>query len=193
MIKKYVCGFMFNQRMSDIILIRKQKPAWQAGVLNGVGGKVNEGEHEYDAMIREFEEETGVHYEGWKLFAVITDKETFRVAFYAAADNDAFKNATTTEDEAVVKSNIRGRGDIGFCIDGSAVYNLNWLIPLALDEKIDGCIEFAYLPNGPSIGKGNFLIPDNSVGVLNITKPFHQHHLILRQIRNEYAQNSSCN
>lgn len=163
MIKKYVVGLMFNKLMSDVVLIRKQKPAWQVGMLNGVGGKVNEGEHEREAMIREFEEETGVHYEDWKKFAVVTDKETFRVAFYAASDYESFKNVHTTEAETIVKSNIRGCGDIGFCIDGSAVYNLNWLIPLALDEKIVFPVEFTHLPNGPSFGNGNFLNPDNGV------------------------------
>jgi len=155
--KNYVVGFMFNQLMSNVVLIRKQKPAWQLGALNGVGGKVKGGECELNAMIREFEEEAGVHYEDWRKFAVITDNVNFSVSFYTAADCKAFKDAKTVETETIVKSNIRGRGDIGFCIDGSCIYNLNWLIPLALDEKIDGCVEFVHLPNGPSIGSGNFL------------------------------------
>jgi len=161
--QKYVCGFMFNQRMSSVILIRKQKPEWQAGMLNGVGGKVEKGEHERVAMIREFKEETGVHYENWKRFAIITDMKSFKVIFYTASDRKAYFDAHTVETETIVKSIIRGRGDIGFCIDGSCVYCLNWLLPLALDEKIDGCVEFIHLPSGASVGAGNFLAPDNGV------------------------------
>jgi 8-oxo-dGTP pyrophosphatase MutT (NUDIX family) len=58
--RQYVCGFAMNEH--DVLLIKKNKPAWQAGKYNGIGGKV---EH-YDAspayaMEREFYEETGQH------------------------------------------------------------------------------------------------------------------------------------
>ena len=129
-------------------------------MLNGVGGKVDDGESDRAAMIREFEEETGVHYEEWKEIASISDGTEFKVTFYAAVDYDAFQAASTTEKETIVKSDIRGRGDIVFSIDASCVYNLNWLIPLALDEKIIGPVELFYMPNSPSTGIGNFSKPE---------------------------------
>ena len=52
--KEYVVGFMFSEE------ILKNKPDWQAGRLNGVGGKVEPNEYPDQAMVREFEEETGV-------------------------------------------------------------------------------------------------------------------------------------
>lgn len=35
---RYVVGFCFNSDLSQIILIEKNKPEWQKGYLNGVGG-----------------------------------------------------------------------------------------------------------------------------------------------------------
>lgn len=56
---QYVLGFMFNEAESKVILIFKNRPAWQAGKLNGIGGKIEEGETPIQAMNREFAEETG--------------------------------------------------------------------------------------------------------------------------------------
>lgn len=55
----YVLGFAFLG--NRVLLIRKTKPAWQAGKLNGVGGKVEPFDADLEAaMIREFREETGI-------------------------------------------------------------------------------------------------------------------------------------
>lgn len=56
--QQYVVGLAVNQGW--VALIRKAKPAWQAGRLNGIGGKVEPGEDPQLAMAREFEEEAGV-------------------------------------------------------------------------------------------------------------------------------------
>lgn len=36
--KDYVVGFMFNDRGSSVVLITKNRPSIQAGLLNGPGG-----------------------------------------------------------------------------------------------------------------------------------------------------------
>lgn len=51
-------GFCFNPADNTVLLMRKNRPDWQAGKLNGVGGHVNDGETSRDAMVREFKEET---------------------------------------------------------------------------------------------------------------------------------------
>jgi len=58
--KHYVIGFVFDQKMGKVVLIVKNRPAWQAGLLNGVGGHIEVGETPIAAMVREFEEEAGV-------------------------------------------------------------------------------------------------------------------------------------
>lgn len=54
---EYVLGFCFDTRLVMVLLIRKTRPEWVAGRLNGVGGKVRDGEAPVQAMGREFSEE----------------------------------------------------------------------------------------------------------------------------------------
>ncbi len=65
---KFVDGLLFNYDMTRVVLIRKLRPEWQFGKLNGVGGKVERGEKPHDAMVREFWEEVGLHIPEWRLF-----------------------------------------------------------------------------------------------------------------------------
>ena len=67
----YVVGFLFNPDMTEVVLIKKNRPDWQKGLLNGVGGKIESGEDPITAMIREFKEETGVEIYNWNLFWII--------------------------------------------------------------------------------------------------------------------------
>lgn len=71
-LKSAVCGFMFDKRTQELVaLIRKKRPDWQAGKVNGVGGKIERGEKAHAAMVREFQEETGVKTAAtaWELFS----------------------------------------------------------------------------------------------------------------------------
>lgn len=55
----YVLGFA-QAPDGRIALIKKARPESQAGKYNGIGGKVEQDEMPDQAMVREFEEETGV-------------------------------------------------------------------------------------------------------------------------------------
>ncbi len=55
---RYVLGFCFDFGYHNVLLIEKQRPTWQMGKLNGIGGKIEEGETPAAAMTREFWEET---------------------------------------------------------------------------------------------------------------------------------------
>lgn len=58
-ITKYTVGFCLDP--SDIVvLLCKERPEWMAGLLNGVGGKIWDGESATDAMHREWGEETSI-------------------------------------------------------------------------------------------------------------------------------------
>lgn len=67
----YVLGFAFNPASDSVLLIKKVRPDWQAGLYNGVGGKIEPDEDHSDAMQREFYEETGIltRADSWKRFA----------------------------------------------------------------------------------------------------------------------------
>ena len=60
---RYVLGFAFDNN-GRVLLIRKKKPKWQEGLLNGIGGHVEPNELPLAAMNRECFEETGLSL-GW--------------------------------------------------------------------------------------------------------------------------------
>src|SRR5215208_5596620 len=62
----YACGFLFSPDRQRVLLIRKRRPAWQAGKLNGVGGKIERDESPAEAMRREFREEAGLDVRDWQ-------------------------------------------------------------------------------------------------------------------------------
>ncbi len=73
MTKEYVLGFAFDPRFKNVLLIKKNRPEWQAGLLNGIGGKMEANENFEMSMVREFKEETGIqtNEESWKQFGEI--------------------------------------------------------------------------------------------------------------------------
>lgn len=121
----YVAGFCFSENGKQVALIRKLKPEWQRGLLNGIGGKVEPGEEPCAAMVREFEEETGARVEGWRSFCTATTEEDRLHFFTARGDLAALRSA---EDEEVVTVDV---ADVPVL---ETIPNLRWLIPLALDE-----------------------------------------------------------
>ncbi len=121
----YVAGFYFSEDGELLALIRKLNPRWQRGLLNGIGGKVEPGESPHDAMVREFEEETGARVGGWRLFCTATVEEDRLHFFTARGDLDALYSAEAEEVMTVSVDDIPALDTIP---------NLRWLVPLALDE-----------------------------------------------------------
>ncbi len=80
---RYVVGYLFNDDGTAVMLIRKEKPKWQAGCLNGIGGKVEDGECPAKAIEREFLEETGVPCDSWE-FTIQLVGPSFEVFYYRA-------------------------------------------------------------------------------------------------------------
>lgn len=125
----YVVGFAFSADRSKVVLIKKNRPAWQAGKLNGVGGKVDPGETTIAAMAREFFEETGVKTleTDWHYFTKIVgqngDVSCFRLF------NDIALTATTSSDEAVMIVDTKLDD-----IRRTGLSNVAWLLGIALDE-----------------------------------------------------------
>ena len=124
----YVCGFLFSPDKEYVVLIRKQKPLWQAGSLNGVGGKIEEGETPMEAMRREFKEETGVDVLYWKEFATLGSGQDWRVHFFTA-DHPWYSSVRTQESEEI---EIHKVADIPRQV---MIPNLRWLIPQALGNQ----------------------------------------------------------
>lgn len=133
----YVVGILF--RVSDagipeVALIEKKRPAWQAGKLNGIGGKIEPKETPFLAMIREFREETGSTVVGWRQFACLSFAKG--TVFFFTTIQDCELRSTT--DEAVSWFAVRDLPGLPL------IHNLRWLIPLAMDP--DGVVVTANEP-----------------------------------------------
>ncbi len=144
---EYVLGFAFNRDASSVALIRKNRPEWQAGKWNGIGGHIEPNEGPYTAMLREFHEETGVEVLGWQLFVTLTDHlERWRVYFYRAYNVDLHKLRTLT-DEPVQSWVTAYSTHPGMDV----VPNLRWLIPFAAQDQAR-----------PGVGQGALRLVDHS-------------------------------
>lgn len=123
---KYVVGFLFVEGGNRVALIKKQRPAWQFGRLNGIGGKIEPDESPLEAMRREFKEETWLDVEDWRAYAVLTAGEA-KIHFFTASRPTADLQSVT--DELVDLYRVQDLGHLPI------IRNLAWLIPLALDPN----------------------------------------------------------
>jgi len=94
-VKKYVVGFLFNATQEFVCLIEKQRPDWQKGRLNGVGGHIEDGEKPIGAMNREFFEETGP-CASWRQFCFIHGS-TYELYCFTSRIHTGTPKTTTDE------------------------------------------------------------------------------------------------
>jgi 8-oxo-dGTP diphosphatase len=134
--KEYTVGFLFNKQGNKVALVKKNRPEWQRGRWNGIGGKFELGETPMDCMVREFREETGVEIKNWKKFAEISGIENkvpefnevgFRVHFFYAYKDDETEALRSNTDEEIAWWYT--------CSMPHTLPNLDWLIPMALSMK----------------------------------------------------------
>ena len=126
--KKYVLGFAFDEKKNDVALILKNRPEWQAGHLNGIGGHLEYMEGPKNAMIREFEEETGYHKSEWNHYITMYFDEAIVWCYYSIVPLEKLK--TMTDEEIYITSIndiVMGRAKV--------INNLQWLIPMALNYE----------------------------------------------------------
>lgn len=128
---EYVVGFLFDPTYTKVAVVLKIKPARQAGLFNGIGGKVEIGELPDNAMSREFKEETGVLIPSnqWRHYANLKGKD-FTVYVFEASSEEVY-NVSTQEEEDIYIFNVED-----LLLDRGKIYNLNWLIPLALEVDV---------------------------------------------------------
>ena len=92
----YCLGFLTDPTGERILLMEKRRPHWQVGLLNGIGGKLEDEESGVEAMARECVEETGLDVNQWFALDTLTFPGGQVEVFHAVADLD---RARTTTDE----------------------------------------------------------------------------------------------
>lgn len=122
----YTMGFLFSHYRTHLALIHKLKPKWQAGRINGIGGKLEENENYRDCMRREFKEETGVDITTWQQFCELRG-DWGMVMCYKAFDDAIFQVKTMEQEQIEIFP-------VGLLPYSEMIPNLRWLIPLALDK-----------------------------------------------------------
>jgi 8-oxo-dGTP diphosphatase len=104
MLTRYVLGFIFDTDGREVVLIEKRRPAWQAGLLNGIGGKIEAGETALEAMQRECREECGLtaFREPFRHFGRMSGPDFEVELFTARAANPHLARSCTDETVRVV-------------------------------------------------------------------------------------------
>jgi ADP-ribose pyrophosphatase len=130
--RNYVLAFMVNATKNQILLIKKKRPAFQAGKMNGIGGKIEGDETPVEAIIREVEEETGLkttEYE-WANFGEMRLPDGGKVHLFKTFRDDLENALSMTDEEVVVM-------DIDYNVLKPLVMpNLIWLIDVAMDNTL---------------------------------------------------------
>ena len=134
--QRYVAGFALAP--SSVLLVRKTHPAQLAGRWNAVGGKVDAGETDYQAMVREFKEETGlVTFESdWQQFCTLRGQYPLNGSAAPSVEFDVVFYYLLTEER-----DVRAFNDVGEelfwhsyknATDPELVLpNVTWLLPMA--------------------------------------------------------------
>ena len=120
----YVLGFAFNEYYKQLLLIEKEKPDWQKGLYNGIGGKIRDGEPEVLAMIREFREEAGLFtlLHDWRCFCKLNGSDCQMFCFVSGIN---INQAKSMEKEQIRIFDLNE-------LPENKINNLSWLIPMAL-------------------------------------------------------------
>ena len=123
----YVLALLFTPDRARVALMHKTRPAWQAGRVNALGGKLLPGESAAEAARREVREEAGVDVERWEEF-LVWDDPVYRMHAVRAFDVAA-ERARTAEDQEVFLAPVEA-------LPPNLIDNLRWLVPLALDRDV---------------------------------------------------------
>lgn len=124
-VEEMVVGFLFTT-ICDIlcvVLIEKQRPEWQKGKLNGVGGHMEKGESPLKTMTREFEEEAGITVDDWHV-DIIMKSDLWRVYFFSTfAPYEIVKNVESKTDEEIIIIPVEKIHEY------PVISNLKWIVP----------------------------------------------------------------
>ena len=147
-VTEYVVGFMIQPEKEQVLFILKNRPAFQKGKWNGVGGKVERGEHPRQAMVREFREETGVDTPPWSWEHTVSlgVRNDYVVHYYRSFVTEFPVYQTVTDEQVSVwdiddvyttdHTNIDRIGNWTKVYDCPTLPNMRWILAMQLSQHI---------------------------------------------------------
>lgn len=131
--KRYVVGFVFTADYEQVLLMTKNRPDWQIGRMNGIGGKIEADEPDVSAIVRESKEESDldISEQEWVLCCTSTAPD-WEVLFFGAVLPGRLADAKSVTDEPVAWYSTE-------TLPANVIDNLRWLIPLSINrlKKVD--------------------------------------------------------
>lgn len=128
---EYTLAFIFDDTLSEVLLIKKTKPDWQAGYLNGIGGKREHNETTTDCIIREVYEECGLRNIHYTPVGVIQGEEYLVTVFTARVSRSILEEASTKTEEEVQLYKMVDLPTLNL------LPSVKYLIPMCIQPYID--------------------------------------------------------
>lgn len=129
-ITQYSLAFLFSESLTEVALLIKNKPAYLANLLNGIGGHVEPGESALEAIIREVKEESDLDIKENELieYAELTgwDKDDSRFSVRIFTGITDLSLAKTMTEEPIVIMDVAE-----LSITRNVAPNLKWLVHMA--------------------------------------------------------------
>ena len=123
----FVLALLYSVDRRRVVLMRRTRPAWQAGRVNALGGRLQSGESAAAAARREVREECGVDVAEWREVLVWEDAEYVMHVMRGVSEHAL--EARSIEDQEVFLEEVLALPD-------NVIDNLRWLVPLALDADV---------------------------------------------------------
>jgi 8-oxo-dGTP diphosphatase len=123
----FVLALLYSVDRRHVVLMRRMRPAWQAGRVNALGGRLQPGESAAAVARREVREECGVDVAEWREVLVWDDAEY--VMHVMRGVSEQALEARTIEDQEVFLADVRA-------LPHNVIDNLRWLVPFALDADV---------------------------------------------------------
>ena len=137
----YVLGIAYSAHKNKVLLMKKNRPNWQKGLLNGIGGKIEINETPEHAITRECYEECGLYLD-WngrgKMFGRNNDGSEFLCYIFYAYDDSIFDFIQKEDEELFIY-------DIKDVFNFPLIPNLHFLIPFGLFDDNCPVISLHYL------------------------------------------------
>lgn len=126
--RSYTLGFVFDGEFEHVALMEKQRPDSQKGRLNGIGGKIEDGESSLACIVREVYEESGLDTTeaDWTRVGEMKGAD-FAVDVYALVHAGSGDGLRTMTDEVVGWYSVSA-------LPSHALSNVPWLVHLCIDK-----------------------------------------------------------